>query len=331
MLPRFAVVLSLFSIPAFAAVSVTSPINGAQVTSPITVVAKAATCSSQPTAAMGYSLDYGPTTIMQASAISALALAGNGLHVLHVKCWGVHGSADVVDAPITVVSPSSVPENVTVASNLQLSPGWTGNHDPGGGGTSTGTTALVSSPSLSGQARQFTMSLSNYGGEIFHTPFGTDTAATHFIYDAEVMLADPSNVANVEMDLNQVMVNGQTVIFGVQCDGWSGTWDYTLNTGTQTKPVDTWEHSNVQCPMPSTWTANVWHRVQIAYDRDNSGNVTYRSVVFDGAESDFIGATGSSSFALGWAATLLTNFQIDGIGASASVTAYLDNVTVFRW
>jgi hypothetical protein len=145
------------------------------------------------------------------------------------------------------------------------------------------------------------------------------------------MLADPSNVANVEMDLNQVMVNGQTVIFGVQCDGWSGTWDYTLNTGTQTNPVDTWEHSNVPCPSPSTWTANVWHRVQIAYDRDSSGNVTYRSVVFDGAESDFIGATGSSSFALGWAATLLTNFQIDGIAASASVTAYLDNVTVFRW
>jgi hypothetical protein len=131
MLPRFAVVLSLLSIPAFAAVSVTSPVNGAQVTSPITVVARASTCSSQPTVAMGYSVDYGPTTIVQAPAISALALAGNGLHVLHVKCWGVHGSADVVDAPITVVSPSSVPANVTVAGNLQLSPGWTGNNDPG--------------------------------------------------------------------------------------------------------------------------------------------------------------------------------------------------------
>src|SRR5579863_7775064 len=119
MLPRFAVVLSLLSVPAFGAVSVTSPVNGAQVTSPITVAAKAATCSSQPTAAMGYSLDYGPTTIMQASAISALALAGNGVNVLHVKCWGVRGSADVFDAPITVVSPSSVPENVTSASNLQ--------------------------------------------------------------------------------------------------------------------------------------------------------------------------------------------------------------------
>jgi hypothetical protein len=41
------------------------------------------------------------------------------------------------------------------------------------------------------------------------------------------------------MDMNQVMPNGQIVIFGFQCDGWSGTWDYTANKGTLEKPIDT--------------------------------------------------------------------------------------------
>jgi hypothetical protein len=59
--------------------------------------------------------------------------------------------------------------------------------------------------------------------------------------------------------------------------------------------------------------------------------VTYQSVVLDGAESDFAGATGNSAFTLGWGSTLLTNFQIDGLGSGGSTTAYLDNLTVYRW
>jgi hypothetical protein len=34
---------------------------------------------------------------------------------------------------------------------------------------------------------------------------------------------------------------------------------------------------------------------------------------------------------LGWASTLLTNFQIDGLGSGGSTIAYLDNLTVYRW
>ena len=35
----------------------------------------------------------------------------------------------------------------------------------------------------------------------------------------------------------------QAVIVGVQCDGWSGTWDYTANAGSPEKPIDIWMHS----------------------------------------------------------------------------------------
>ena len=127
------------------------------------------------------------------------------------------------------------------------------------------------------------------------------------------------------MDMNQVTANGQTVIYGVQCDGYAGTWDYTENTGTPTAYVDHWVNSSVAC-NPRNWSVNTWHHVQIAYSRDNSGNVTYQYVTLDGVQSS-INATVPSSFALGWSSVLLTNFQIDGLGSGTN-TVYLDQLTI---
>ena len=311
------------------AITVTTPASGAQVTSPFTLVASTTTCNSKPAVSMGYSIDYGVTSIVPVS-FSSLVLAGVGPHILHVKCWGTNGAAGDTDLNITVVPTASVPQSVV--SSIQRLSGWTWTHDSGTGGSSLGSSSIVASPSLSGAARQFSMSFSDYGGEIYHTTFGADPLATHFIYDAQLWISDPASVANIEMDLNQVIANGDTVIYGVQCDGWSGTWDYTVNKGTPTKPVDGWIHSDVPCPEPKTWAPNTWHHVQIGYFRDALGNVTYQSVVLDGNMSEFAGATGNSAFSLGWGSTLLTNFQLDGLSAnSGSVTAYLDNVTISRW
>jgi hypothetical protein len=66
------------------------------------------------------------------------------------------------------------------------------------------------------------------------------------------------------------------------------------------------------------------------YSRDDAGNVTYKSVWLDGVQQS-LKATVPSAFALGWGSTLLTNFQVDGLGASGSATVYLDNLSVYRW
>ncbi len=183
---------------------------------------------------------------------------------------------------------------------------------------------MVSSPSLSGDAREFDTTFSSSGGEIYYIDFGTDTTSTNFFYDAEVYFTSSvSTVANLEMDMNQLMANGDTVIYGFQCDGYSGTWDYTENSG-----GSHWVHSSAACDVRK-WSPNAWHHIQISYSRDDSGNVTYHSVWLDGVESP-INATVPSSCALGWAPVLLTNFQIDGLG-SGSNTVYLDNLTISRW
>jgi hypothetical protein len=130
--------------------------------------------------------------------------------------------------------------------------------------------------------------------------------------------------------MNQVMPNGQTVIFGFQCDGWSGTWDYTANQGTPEQPKDAWLHSKAAC-NPRQWSTNTWHHVQVSYSRDDSGNVTYKFVALDGVQSN-LNVTVHSAYALGWAPTLLTNFQLDGILPTSGVaTAYLDELTIYRW
>jgi hypothetical protein len=105
------------------------------------------------------------------------------------------------------------------------------------------------------------------------------------------------NVANLEMDMNQVLANGDTVIYGFQCDGYSGTRDYTANQGTVSDPKDVWVHSGAPCNVQS-WSKEQWHHVQISYARDDSGNVTYNAVWLDGVEAQ-INATVPSVFALG--------------------------------
>ena len=166
--------------------------------------------------------------------------------------------------------------------------------------------------------------------EVAHTEHGREVLR-NFLYDAWVYLgAGANNISNLEFDMNQVMANGRTVIYGFQCDSWSKTWDYTANLGTPTAPNDTWLPSTAACNVQN-WSPNTWHHVQIAYSRDAGGNVTYKSVWLDNVQQD-LNVTVNSAFALGWSPTLLTNFQVDGMTqASSNSTVYLDNLTVYRW
>ncbi len=316
-------------------ISINSPANGATVSSPFDLAAAASTCSSQPVSAIGYWLDNNSATIANSTAVTAQITAAAGAHTLYLLAWGDQGASCETNLAVTVTSSPApagpvVPPNAIEVSSLQALSDWTAVNDTDGTGTSSGTTSMVSSPSLSGHAREFATNFSKAGDERYFVTLGDDTVSTNFLYDGWVYLASPSSdIVNLEMDMNQVMANGQTVIFGFQCDGYSGTWDYTANEGTPENPSDRWLHSNAACKV-SNWTTNTWHHVQISYSRDNAGNVTYQAVWLDGVEQQ-LNVTVPSAFALGWAPTLLTNIEVDGLGSSGSSTVYLDNLNVYRW
>jgi hypothetical protein len=395
-------------------ITVMSPANGAQLTSPFSLVANTSTCNSQPAASMSYSVDGGHA-ITEPASFSTSVTANPGSHVLTVKCAGqsvtdqvavnihvvppptaatpkfsvaagtytakqvvtlsdasagatiyytVDGSGPSAsslpysgaitvsnsmtieaiaigsgytnsglaraDYVITTPKSATIPANATSETSVQLMPNWRMKHDPGTQGTSTGAMAVVSNPSLSGEAQQFFTTFTNAGGELYSLSYGNDSAATHFVYDAQVWIDSGTQIANLEMDNNQVIPNKDTVIYAFQCSGYANAWEYTANVGTPTAPVVKWVPSSAPC-NPANWTTNAWHHVQISYSRDDAGNVTYESVWLDGVESP-INETVNSDFTLGWAAgTLITNFQVDGLGSNGSATLYLDNLTISRW
>ena len=228
---------------------------------------------------------------------------------------------------------STIPAGAISVTGIQALPNWGEAYDTatsGSTGEASGIMNLVTAPSISGQARSFATTYSNSGGERYHVAFGSDPASTNFFYDVWVYLPSPSTgVANLEFDMNQVLPNGDTVIFGIQCDGYAGVWEYAENAGTPANPVPRWVKAQAPC-NPRNWATDSWRHLQASYSRDNSGNVTYNSVWLDGTQQT-INATVPSAFSLGWASVLLTNFQADGLGASGSSTAYLDNLTVYRW
>ena len=344
------VLFALSSICARAQVNVSYPANGSVVASQFSLYAAADTCSSQSVAAMGYSLDSGSdvTYVFTPSIYISPVNAPSGPHVLHVKAWGNQGAVCVSDVYLTVSGPSTpadagsqvvpsggggpwVPSNAAVVSSIQTLGDWVTYHDPGTYGSSGGAMWMSGSPSLSGNALGLYTTYSYYGGQRYYASFGDDTNAKNFVYDGWVYLGDSSgSISNLEMDMNQVMPNGQTVIFGFQCDSWSGTWDYAENGGTPTAPVDYWLNSSASCNVQN-WGQNAWHHVQISYSRDDYGDVTYQSVWLDGNQQQ-INATVPSAFALGWAPTLLTNFQVGSYDPDwSSSTVYLDNLTISRW
>jgi hypothetical protein len=225
--------------------------------------------------------------------------------------------------------PSRIPSFAIRSLGLETSIAWQGVHDEQTKGSANGQTHYPVFPD--GQnglpGRQFVTWYGNKGGERYHLTFGRDPNATHFVYEANVYLVDPAEVENVEMDMNQVMEDGRTVIFGVQCAAHSKSWEYTYvdRSGAH------WHPSNIHC-NPHDWGTKKWHKIQIASHRDDGGNVTYDWVNFDGVYTDFENARVNAAQALRWTpGELLLNFQIDGARKSGVMDAYLNNLAVYRW
>ncbi len=262
----------------------------------------------------------GPISIAASTLIEALAVAPG------------YTNSGLGMAQYVIIPPQSatIPPDAIKQADVQLQPNWKMKHDPGTPGTSVGLMSVVSDPSLSGQAARFDTTFTDAGGELYSLAYANDDSAKNFVYDAQVWIASGSILSNLEMDNNQVIPDGDTVIYAFQCSGNAGVWEYSANVGTRTNQVIQWVRTTAPC-NPSTWAKDTWHHVQISYSRDDVGNVTYHSVWLDGVEQA-INQTVDSAFTLGWAdGVLVTNFQVNGAGASGSSTLYLDNLNIYRW
>jgi hypothetical protein len=230
-------------------------------------------------------------------------------------------------APVLAQSVFTIPSTAISSGDLSSSSNWIWSHDSGTPGSAVGSTEFpVGSPSLDGKAREFYVSYSDKGGERFSLTFNHNTEVTHFVYDTYVYIDDPAQLANLEMDMNQVMSDGKTVIYAFQCSGNSGHWEYS--TIESNHPV--WHSTGLAC-SPKNWAANTWHHIQIASHRDSSGDVSYDWVNLDGNYKS-VNKGGYGALSLGWpAGDLNLNFQIDGATSRGDVKLYQDKLTIFYW
>lgn len=330
-------IVFLSTASAFAGVSISSPSSGEHVSSPFTLSATSTNCSSQAVRTMGYSIDSGDTTMIHNTSFDEQVSAAAGTHTVHVKAWGESGAVCVTDVAIDVTNvtdnvaanTATVPSNAVGVSSLQKLGGWVDAHDSGTNGSSSGKMYLVGSPVHSGSSREFVTRFYGAAGERYAISFGDNATSTNFFYDGWIYLtSSASHIANIELDLNQTISNGDTVFMGIQCDGYTGTWDYTENLGTAAHPKGHWAHSSSGC-NPRSWTRDTWHHVQASFSRTSTGKITYKTIYLDGV-AHTLNRTVFGARASGWGNTMMTQFQIDSLNSS-TITAYLDDLTIYRW
>lgn len=334
--------VATMAVPAFAGVTISTPTNNSDVISPFTVSADASTCSSETVSAMGYSLDSGSDLdTVQATSVDAKISASVGTHTVHIKAWGNNGALCVSDVKVNVTdetavtasgdtasTTTSIPSDAQSNSAIQVHANWKGVHDAATPGSASGSMSLVGSPSYNGTARRFVTKFSGSGGYRYSDSFGEDTTSSNFVYDGWVFIKSGSKIANLELDLNQVLDNGSVMIYAFQCAGYSGVWEYGSNSGSAKHSHAKWVKSSVAC-NPNSWAKDTWHHVQIAYSRSSSGNITYKTVTLDGTQHS-INKTVFGLFDLSWGHVIQTNFQVDGSGSGES-TLYLDDLKVYHW
>lgn len=368
----FACLAGAFGIGASAQITVTSPTNGTTVSMPVALQASVSSCDgSTDMTAFGYSINSSPFITWSSSHTSmdttdyrlASQPSPGAQYTIRFKAWSSAGQCPEVDEVVHVSGPAT-----TTVSNVNEDPnanGWNPEPCPSQNNTSglaastwfwqwdsgtaqctNGTTntymAPSGSPSQDSESRLFYtewQSTTSGGepGERYSNRYASGaTSATNFVYDTYFYSTDPQNIANLEMDTNDVMdSNGDVVILGLQCVHSADTWEYTLNTGSLTDPHDQWEVPNpkVACD-PEALAANTWHHLQLAAHRDASGNVYYDSITVDGTTTN-VSWSGFDEFGIKWSpGDLILNYQVDGIyngGQEATATTYLDGMTMIYW
>jgi hypothetical protein len=215
---------------------------------------------------------------------------------------------------------SLIPSNA-ISSGVLTDGTWKYEHDLGTPGTAVPTFTY---PALDGTAGRHEVVFTGNGGARYSQHFGVDSASDHWIYDVQVMFANPLTVNDLELDINQVLTDGATNIYAIQCSHGSGTWEWT-------SPVPHWNVGTIPCD-PHNFTPNVWHHIQLGSSRDPITEiVTYDWVAIDGVQTMW-GQSGLANEQLGWTpiGDLVLNFQIDGNGAGDAVV-YEQNLIIWRW
>jgi hypothetical protein len=240
-----------------------------------------------------------------------------------VTISGTLASSTIVETP-PQPKPTAVPA-AAIATVLDNLTNWACEHDPATPGTASGSSKPVPG------GREFVFNYTKKGGFRYHVAYALDTTSKNFVYDCKVSAKDWTQVSRLELDTNQVLADGRTVMMCLQAAAGgslgSGTWELTFS-GTP----KSWNPSNVTVD-PSKWAPGSQHHIRLFMSRDDNGVVTYIGVEVDGAYKPFNqpASTGPSVKSLGWKkGDVLVNYQIEGSQDAGTVDT-IASITMYRW
>lgn len=315
---------------AYGSVCISTPSNGASVTSPMTMTA-VADLKQAPIQYMRVYLDGHADYFTFYNQFTSLFWMPTGSHTIEVLATDTNGNN---------VS-SSFKVNVTgtayqTVNNIQNIPNWepcSAMYAPGtpragqlcaaGLGNAVSTmTEGVSSPSLSGSSAQFTMGgPTAYSNELYTMSLGGGDSPTHFVYDFYVMVDNPKAPQALEFDVNQT-IDDTRWTWGTECNfngnypnvGEWDVWNGAPNTG--------WQKTSAPCPQfqANTWYHIIWtlERIgqQVHYVSLQVNDTTYPLDLYESAQS-------------GWSmGQINVAFQMDGNSQQTPYNVWLDKVAL---
>jgi hypothetical protein len=270
--------------------TVSNPIDGASVTSPINVVASAT--PKNPIFFMRVYVDGVSVYYTASSSINTQIFAAPGQHSVEVMAEDSSGYISATPINVTVTAQSQ-----TTISGIQNMTGWQScsadfpaNSQRAGQLCAAGNKNVPSStmtegqstPSMDGKSAQFSMSAPGgtpnptygYSNELYFNPIAGGTNVSTFTYDLYFWIDHPEAPQALEFDLNQAyddtgLGNPQRWTWGSECNfkgETPGRWDIWDDA------IGKWEPTNVPCnPFPAkTWNHLTWnfHRSgsQVVYD-----------------------------------------------------------------
>ena len=310
----------LCAVPAFAGVTVSSPANGATVTSPVRVVASAS--SAYPITAVRVYVD-GVSVLLTGNPIDDYIWMSVGTHLLVVQAWDSTGA--IFKAPLKLYVQSAPVQPVGKIEDMK---GWqwctaTLNGQPCASGLGNAISWMApyqTSPSLDGSSAEFFIGGSTgYSNALWWNSLGGGANVTHFQYDFWVFLTQPALPESLEFDLNQSF-GGMRWVFGTQCNFKdSHKWD-VWDGG---KKV--WVPTSLNCVpfSANSWNHFVWNfeRVgtKVHYISLVINGVTYGMDIYHDAESNYN------------ADDINVAFQMDGNFEQDPYHVWLDKVTLRAW
>lgn len=334
--------LCAFTVPAIASVSVSSPSNGANVSSSVHFVATATSGCSKGVASMGiYTAPYQLAYVVQGAKLDKYLTLSSGTQYPVVQEWDNCGGSTTAKLTLNVSGTGSSGSGKTF-SNLQKNSGWTGyallppNFPICSSCSSTGSQAKwswtpnVSSPSMDGISTKTT-----YGGGTtqwadilwnnhligdFSSQGLPDFSKTlvpslhNFTYDVYFWINNTSDSQALEFDINQ-FVGGKSYIWGHECriDG-GHEWD-TWNNSQQK-----WVPSGIPCNPKS----GAWNHLTIQVQRTSGGQLLFKSITLNGNVGNlnrYDNPTSTSWYGI------TVNYQIDSDRYKTPYSVYIDQFT----